>query len=166
MPSLRTANDPIDDTGLLNALAGIIPPGTQFALDGGSVLVNTWDPVEQGTTTYPVIVLETGDQTTRHAGWRTWQDTLLVKMCYVDRWDTQTATMSQMRARIKADLQLIKSNIQDNSNVIINGTPHNVNLRRIIITGYGARAERNSPYYVVSCYTSLEFHMPLYLSAR
>lgn len=163
---LRTANDPIDDTGLLTALAAILTPGTQFEADGGTVLVNSWDEVEKGTVIYPVIVLEDGDQTTRHAGWRTWQDTLLVKMCYVDRWDTQTATMSQIRARIKADLQLIKSNIQDNSNLIVSGTPHNVNLRRIIITGYGSRAERNTPYQVVSCYTSLEFHMPLYVSAR
>lgn len=163
---LRAANDPIDDTGLLTALASILTPGTQFEADGGTVLINTWDPVEQGTTTYPVIVLEDGDQTTRHAAWRTWQDTLLVKMCYVDRWDTQTNTMSVIRAQIKADLQRIKSNIQDNSNLVVSGTPNNVNLRRMVISGYGARSERNSPYQVISCYTSLEFHMPLYISAR
>lgn len=162
----RTGNDPIDDSGLLAALASVLLPNTALAADGGQVLINTFDPIEQGKTTYPVVVLESGDQTTRHATWRTWQDTLIVKLCYIDRWDTQTTTLSQMRLRIKADLQLIKSNIQDNSNLIVSSTGHAINLRRIAITGYGSRDEKNTPFYTVSGYMSLEFHMPLYLSAR
>lgn len=162
----RTPNDPIDDTGLMSALASVILPNTTLAAEGGQVLINTFDPIEQGKTTYPVVVLEDGDQTTRHAAWRTWQDTLIVKLCYIDRWDTQTQTLSQIRAKIRADLQLIKSNIQDNSNLVLAGTGHAVNLRRVVITGYGARSEKNTPIPTVSGYVSIEYHMPLYLSAR
>lgn len=162
----RSPNDAIDDTGLLNAIATVILPNTNLAAEGGQILVNTFDPIEQGKVTYPVVVLESGDQTTRHAGWRTWQDTLMVKLCYIDRWDTQTTTLSQMRIKIKADLQLIKSNLQDNSNLIVGGVAHNINVRRVSITGYGSRAEKNTPFYTVSCYATIECHMPLYLSAR
>lgn len=162
---LRSTNDPIDASGALSALGTVMIQNTRFLASGGQFYVNTWAALDQGIAPYPALVLESGPQTTVRLGWRVWQNTLLARCVYIDRWDSQNITIDQVWANLDTDMHRMKSNIEDNPTLTVSGTPHILHATKIEMTPYIGQKDDRTPIITVKRGMQMMLHLPLYPSA-
>lgn len=162
--ALRTINDPIDSTGVLTALGAVMVPNTQFEAGGGVVLVNTWSPLELGQVGVPALVLEAMPQRTVRQGWRTWQNELLARAVYLDRWDQQNSTLDQIWQNLDLDLHRMKSNIEDNPTLTVGGVVHALKINKIELSAYAAQKDDRFALVAMRRTMTCNIHLPLYNS--
>lgn len=161
---LRSVNDPVDAAGVLAALGAVMVQNTQFLASGGQFYINTWAALDQGTAPFPALVLESGPQTTTRLGWRVWQNSLLARCVYIDRWDSQALTIDQIWAKLDADLHRMKSNIEDNPTLTVGGVPHALHATKIELTPYIGQKDDRMAVSVVKRGMQTMLHLPLYSS--
>lgn len=163
--AVRTDNNPIDEASLMTALATVLIANTNLQAAGGVIYINDRTEIEMARAVYPTCVLETGTETESKITWRTWKNRLTIKVSYIDRWDDKpTLTLSTIRKNIRADLDLMLSNLRDNGSLIVSSTRHALRVSRITVSGYGSQGDRSAPIQVISCHAQIEFELPPYVT--
>lgn len=161
---LRSVNDPVDATGILNAVAAVIVPNTQFQAGGGTIYINNWATLNGPNATYPALVLESGQQVSRRAAWKTWQSSLVVSAQYLDMWETQPNGLDAIWANLDLDLHRMKANIEDNPTLKVNGVVNSLNISDFHMSPYIGQREDRTGFSVIKRTLRFTVHTPLYVS--
>lgn len=126
------------DQVIMQSIATIAPgypvANTRLAQLGGKVVVENEYTI--GTGNFPALHIESMAQKHQVVSRNVYDGTLKVELCYFDRWDTQPNTVDNIRKQINADLQTIMTNLQVNSSLVVDQTPHAVSIPIMELSPY------------------------------
>lgn len=128
------AGNPNTDRVIMNALAQIGPTGTNLLAMEGQILIQNAYALSLGS--FPALHLTTGQQKHSVISASVFDGVVNIIGTYYDRWDQQPQTMDTIRANIDADLQMIMTNIQHNSSLVVGTTSHAVSIPTIELSAY------------------------------
>lgn len=132
---LRSPNDVILPTQVMTALASVMRLNTRLA--GANVIYqNDYTPLLAQTTTFPCVVIHEATQSASKIAFRIWQRKLTLVAEYYDRWDTQTASISDIWALVDLDLRRMAANIEDNPTLTVNSVRAVKGVSRLDLSPY------------------------------
>lgn len=126
--------NPNTDRVIMNAMAQIAPTSTNLLAMGGQVLIQSTYQLSLGN--FPAFHLTVGQQKHSVVSMNVFDGVVHIVGNYYDRWDQQPQTIDSIRANIDADLQIIMTNIQHNSSLVIDNVAHAVSIPVIELSSY------------------------------
>lgn len=126
----------------MSAIAYIAPgnPGnTRLSGVGGPVYIQDEYSLARGR--FPALHIQADNQRHTITSANVWEGQLRVIVTYYDRWEQQNMTIDQVRANINADLQVIMSNLQDNSSLVVGNAASSVSLTRVELSPYAGELD-------------------------
>lgn len=128
------AGNPNTDRVIMQAIAQIAPVGSLLQSMQGQVLIQNIYQMSLGN--FPAFHLTTGQQKHTVVSMSVYDGVVHIVGTYYDRWDQQPQTIDTIRANIDVDLQLMMTNIQHNSSLVIGTTTHAVSIPEIDLMPY------------------------------
>jgi hypothetical protein len=160
--------NPNTDIVVLNALGNVLLPGTrmatlQAAISGAQKFyVQRKFALTQGKQ-FPALHLSSGSQSYHRISTNHYEGTLLAIVEYYDKWTSQASQLDTIRANIAADLEIMKSNVSKNENLIYNNVAYSVSIPRITLSPYkGEIDESAAPLKLIYRTMELDISIPPY----
>ncbi len=168
--TLRTANNPMLDSVVLNVLAQLLPndpvtglPNTvigqnQVAL--GSSLVYVQNKYLMSLGQFPAVHLSSGEQHYRIVTRAGYVGLFIAEIEYYDRWDTQPSTIDAIRTNIATDLERMKANIEDQDSLAYQGQAYAISIPEMSLSPYKGEIDTQFPGLTL-VYRTLTLHVNL-----
>jgi hypothetical protein len=142
---LRSPSNPTRDSVVMGAMALVAPgyptPNTAIALnssDGTGVSViyveREYDLLNNGV--FPAVLIQAGTQGYTRMSRSTYNGQLTVLLDYYDRYDQRPTEFDVIRASIRDDLELIKSNLEANETLVVSNVALTVSLLHSTLSPY------------------------------
>lgn len=165
-------------SALLQRLAVVLPANTQFAADGGTVLVNNDDPVfmygqytsgvQTGALTFPVLLIQEDGDTAARTYYQQWKlNDLVVFATLIYPYQAQAQTMNTIWTTWGLDLRRMRSNVQDSPRLKdANGVQYAERAYNLKISGRRDGSVDNDTYgfSVLKRWLELHFDLAVYTS--
>jgi hypothetical protein len=141
---LRTANNPLNEIVLLNALPSVLAPNTQLAAGSisntGLELFYIQQKYAMSLGTFPAVLLSSGQQEGVRNSSTTFMGAHVVLVDYCDRWDRQSLLIDTIRLDIAQDLERMKANLETymklNRGFTVNSVVYPISVLKTQLSGY------------------------------
>lgn len=151
---LRDSNNPNTDIVIMSTVKPILLPNTQLAASSQS---GTGDELcfiqerykmyltlKQDTPT-SAVNLSVGQQIHTQEGQFAYGGTLDIDVTYYSKWSGLIEDLDAIFADIAADLERMKSNIQENDQTEYGGTNHTIGLSKVVLSSYDGQLDDALP---------------------
>jgi hypothetical protein len=161
-------SNPNTDIVVLNALGNVLLAGTRMATLQAAISGATKFYVQQKFALtqgkqFPALHLSSGSQSYHRISTNHYEGTLLAIVEYYDKWTSQSSQLDTIRANIAADLEIMKSNVSKNENLVYNNVSYAVSIPRITLSPYkGEIDESAAPLKLIYRTMELDISIPPY----
>lgn len=131
--------NPNTDKVIMQAMSQIITAGTILASKGGPVVIN--DAYTLSIGSFPALLLTVGTQKHTVITYAGYEGVVQILVTYYDRWDQQPQTLDTIRSNIDADMQLVMTNLQHNSSLVVGNTEHAISIPTMELSPYEGMIE-------------------------
>lgn len=134
-------SNPNTDIVILNALGPILLPNTRLAALQAAVSPTptpfyVQEKFEMSKGMFPALHLSSGQQSYIRKSTNHYEGVLLAIIEYYDKWTSQPSQHDAIRANIAADLEVMKSNVSKNEDLVYNNVAHSTSIPRITLSPY------------------------------
>jgi hypothetical protein len=164
----RAPNMTVTPIQILTAVSTIMVPNTTLQQEGGTVAINTYQPLLTAATRWPAVVLITGARSSARIDFRTWQMRFTTLVTYYDRWDDNgVQSIDDLWQSIDQDLDAMQANLEDNPTLTIGSVRNALSISEIVQSAYTAEIDKFSlPFSVIKRTMNVMINVPAYLSVR
>lgn len=126
--------NPNPDAVIMRGIAFILLPDTRIATLGNPVVIENEYQLSLGR--FPAVHIEAGKQRYSTQSTNVFDGTVEIIITYFDRWDQATTGIDAIRQNIKADLEVILTNLMKNSSIAIGGIPLAASIGKFQLAPY------------------------------
>ena len=146
---LRNLNEPYTAAQILQQVATVAIANTSLEVAGGSVLINTREPLYQGQATWPALVVWEGPQSSARIYWYLWQPKVTAILLYMNRWDQNNTSIDTLWSAIDTDLRRMKSNLEDNPRIYLTGNAHAADIALMTLSPFAGNVNKTDYVFPV-----------------
>ena len=131
--------NPNTDVVVLQALAGILTPGTSFATKGGAVYIKQKYLLANGV--FPALLLTPGPQYYRRNSLSSFDGEQIAIVKYYDQWAQSQQLVDAIYASIAADLEIMLANVLHNDSLTTGGIARGISIYKATLSTYEGEVE-------------------------